>query len=61
ADGVRCGVQLRAREGLRQALIRPLEGNRAEVQLEEPALPAPGQACVMYEGERVLGGGFILA
>ncbi|MUH01930.1 tRNA 2-thiouridine(34) synthase MnmA [Bombella sp. ESL0387] len=61
AEGVRCGVQLRAREGLRQALVRPLEGNRAEVQLDEPALPAPGQACVMYEGDRVLGGGFILA
>ena len=60
-EGVRCGVQLRAREGLRQALVRPLEGNRAEVRLEESALPAPGQACVMYEGDRVLGGGFILA
>ena len=24
-------------------------------------LPAPGQACVFYDGERVLGGGFILA
>ena len=24
-----------------------------------PALPAPGQACVFYDGSRVLGGGFI--
>ena len=28
-------------------------------QLQEPAIAAPGQACVLYDGERVLGGGFI--
>jgi tRNA-specific 2-thiouridylase len=33
----------------------------AEVALDAPALPAPGQACVFYDGDRVLGGGFILA
>jgi tRNA-specific 2-thiouridylase len=33
----------------------------AEVILDTPALPAPGQACVFYAGDRVLGGGFILA
>jgi tRNA-specific 2-thiouridylase len=33
----------------------------AEVHLAEPALAAPGQACVFYQGERVLGGGFICA
>ncbi len=27
--------------------------------LQEPALAAPGQACVFYDGTRVLGGGFI--
>ncbi|UMM64224.1 tRNA 2-thiouridine(34) synthase MnmA [Aristophania vespae] len=58
-DGMSCGVQLRAREGLRDAHVRPLEQNRAEVILAEPALPAPGQACVFYDGSRVLGGGFI--
>ena len=31
----------------------------AEVCLDEPALAAPGQACVFYDGDRVLGGGFI--
>ena len=30
------------------------------VLLDEPALAAPGQACVFYQGERVLGGGFIM-
>jgi hypothetical protein len=33
----------------------------AEVVLDAPALPAPGQACVFYDGDRVLGGGFIAA
>jgi len=31
----------------------------AEVILAEPDIAAPGQACVVYRGERVLGGGFI--
>jgi tRNA-specific 2-thiouridylase len=30
-----------------------------DVWLDAPALPAPGQACVFYDGTRVLGGGFI--
>jgi tRNA-specific 2-thiouridylase len=29
------------------------------VVLDTPALAAPGQACVFYDGDRVLGGGFI--
>ncbi|MDF7673393.1 tRNA 2-thiouridine(34) synthase MnmA [Acetobacteraceae bacterium ESL0709] len=59
SEGVSCGVQLRAREGLRQAVVRPSAHHQAIVMLEEPALPAPGQACVLYQGTRVLGGGFI--
>jgi len=31
----------------------------AMVQLDAPTLAAPGQACVFYDGERLLGGGFI--
>ncbi|WP_322786193.1 aminomethyltransferase beta-barrel domain-containing protein, partial [Komagataeibacter kakiaceti] len=27
--------------------------------LDDGAVPAPGQACVMYVGSRVMGGGFI--
>ncbi|MXV43622.1 tRNA 2-thiouridine(34) synthase MnmA [Saccharibacter sp. 17.LH.SD] len=61
-EGVVCGVQLRARESLRIARVIPREGTRhAEVHLDAPALAAPGQACVLYDGTRVLGGGFILA
>jgi tRNA-specific 2-thiouridylase len=57
-DGLRCSVKLRARDIMRPATVRrTAEG--AEVILATPALPAPGQGCVLYEGERVLGGGFI--
>jgi tRNA-specific 2-thiouridylase len=27
--------------------------------LDEPGVIAPGQACVMYDGDRVFGGGFL--
>ena len=59
AEGWRCAVKLRGRDALRPALVRPGPDGTAEVTLESPALPAPGQACVAYAGERVLGGGFI--
>ncbi|MGC8477057.1 MAG: tRNA 2-thiouridine(34) synthase MnmA [Acetobacteraceae bacterium] len=67
AEGRRCAVKLRGRDSLRPAWVRPASvhpsgaGGRAEVRLDSPALPAPGQACVVYDGERVLGGGFIAA
>lgn len=55
-----CTVKLRARDTMRPARIVPTP-NGAEVTLEAPALAAPGQACVFYDGDRVLGGGFIHA
>jgi tRNA-specific 2-thiouridylase len=57
--GLACTVKLRARDTMRPAIVRA-DGDGATVELEEPALPAPGQACVMYAGDRVLGGGFIV-
>ncbi len=43
------------------ALLRRLSDDRAEVILDEPEQGvAPGQACVFYQGERVLGGGWIM-
>ena len=45
--------------GARARLVRADDGS-AEVTLEEPeAATAPGQACVLYGGDRLLGGGWI--
>ena len=56
---LRASVKLRARDTLHPALITP-EGSGAVLHLDEPALAAPGQAAVFYDGSRVLGGGFIV-
>jgi tRNA-specific 2-thiouridylase len=53
-----CTVKLRSRDALHPAEVVP-SGTGALVTLAEPAPAAPGQACVFYAGERVLGGGFI--
>jgi tRNA-specific 2-thiouridylase len=58
AHDLRCAVKLRAREEPRPATVRTV-GGVTMVELDEPALPAPGQACVFYLDERVLGGGII--
>jgi tRNA-specific 2-thiouridylase len=40
--------------------VRPLGRDTAEIVLDEPEEGvAPGQACVLYDGTRVLGGGWI--
>jgi tRNA-specific 2-thiouridylase len=58
AAPLRCTVKLRAREEPQPATLLP---GGEEVLLDAPALAAPGQACVAYDGSRVLGGGFIRA
>lgn len=55
---VECQVKLRAGDTPRAASVVATPWG-ATVHLAAPALPAPGQACVFYDGERVLGGGFI--
>jgi tRNA-specific 2-thiouridylase len=55
---LRCAVKLRAREEPRPAVVQT-QGGSTSVTLDQPALPAPGQACVLYAGDRVLGGGVI--
>ena len=56
----RVTVKLRAAHPPVAATIRGLGNGRAEVALAEPrAAIAPGQACVVYHGARVLGGGWI--
>ena len=59
ADEFTCEVKLRARDVPGAATVYRTEGG-ADVELPESALAAPGQACVMYRGSRVLGGGFIV-
>ncbi len=55
-------VKLRSAQAAVPARIRLTEGGGAEVTLDQPAFGvAPGQACVCYDGDRVLGGGWIAA
>jgi len=43
------------------ATVHPREDGRARVVFDEPVRAvAPGQSCVLYDGEVVLGGGIIL-
>ena len=55
-----CDVKLRAREAPHPATVVRTESG-ARVELDAPALAAPGQACVMYRGSHLIGGGFIRA
>lgn len=66
--GFRAEVRIRHRGRLVPATLRPGPttarspelGDRWSVELEEPVwAPAPGQACVLYAGDVVLGGGRI--
>lgn len=61
AGGLRCMVKIRNSFRPAAATVRPLGADTAEVLLDEPVHGvAPGQACVLYDGDRVLGGGWIL-
>jgi tRNA-specific 2-thiouridylase len=53
-------VKLRSAHPGAAATIAPLEAGRALVTLHEPqGAVSPGQACVIYDSERLLGGGWI--
>ena len=59
-EAVDCAVKLRSAQPPIAARATVLADGRARVDLSAPAQAiAPGQACVMYAGERVLGGGWI--
>ena len=58
--GARVSVRLRSAMPPVPATAFALDDGRAAVALNDPqAGVAPGQACVFYDGERVLGGGWI--
>jgi tRNA-specific 2-thiouridylase len=56
----RCEVKIRYRSRAAAATVEPLAGGRFRVRFNEPCYGvAPGQAAVCYDGDRVLGGGWI--
>jgi tRNA-specific 2-thiouridylase len=58
--GDRVSVRVRHRARLARAEIVRLDRDELEIALDEPiAAITPGQSVVLYDGERVLGGGFI--
>lgn len=60
AEGIDCQVKVRSTTPSVAATVRPLGDGRAEVILAEPQRGvSPGQACVLYNGDLVLGGGWI--
>ncbi len=63
-EAISCAVKVRSTRSPGPAVVTPLPGSCAEVELlEEEDAVAPGQACVFYEkgGTRVLGGGWIVS
>jgi tRNA-specific 2-thiouridylase len=58
----RAAVKLRSAQAPAPATVMPGPGGTARIVLDAPAeAVAPGQACVAYDGDRVVGGGWIRA
>jgi tRNA-uridine 2-sulfurtransferase len=59
-EPLRVSAKIRSRHPKSPATIRPMEDGSVEIQfdLPQPAI-SPGQACVFYQGEQVVGGGWI--
>jgi tRNA-uridine 2-sulfurtransferase len=60
AGPLRAACRIRYRHREFPALIEPLSGNRVRVTFDDPQYGVtPGQATVFYQGDTVLGGGWI--
>ena len=59
STALRAWTKIRARESPQPVSIIA-DGDGAVLTLDNPALAAPGQAAVFYDGTRILGGGFII-
>jgi tRNA-specific 2-thiouridylase len=60
AVGSRVSIQIRHRAAAASAEIVRVDGGEIELALDEPvAAITPGQSLVLYDGDRVLGGGLI--
>jgi tRNA-specific 2-thiouridylase len=61
-EEMRVSVKIRYNHPGTDATIRPLPGGGASVTLHQPQRAiTPGQACVFYDGDLVIGGGWITA
>lgn len=59
-EGIELTVKLRSLQERMPAMVYGTKDGGAEVRLHEAGRAvAPGQACVFYDGERVMGGGWI--
>ena len=60
ADGMACTVKLRSTMRPVAARLEPGPEGAMSVRLDQPQFGiSPGQACVFYDGDRMLGGGWI--
>jgi tRNA-specific 2-thiouridylase len=58
--GARVTARIRHRHREAAAVIEPVDGDRVRVRFDEPqSAVAPGQAVVFYDGDIVVGGGWI--
>lgn len=58
---IRASVRVRHTKWETPACTAEIVGNQVRIHCDEPVrAPAPGQSAVLYDGDRVLGGGWIL-